>query len=347
MAKKTTEIAKTDENAAAIIEMTPNQRFTGKVIQEFSTLSGNELELTNFQRKLMSNYFIKLDSVLKEAEMKRMKKGEQYRDAVSVEWKNVNIEKLAQDVVAFTSIGLDPMEPNHISLIPYKNNGTGKYDITCMMGYKGIELKAKKYGLDVPDSVIIELVYSTDKFKSKKKSFDNPIESYELEITNDFDRGEVVGGFYYHMFNENPTKNKLKLMSLKDILKRKPDYAAAEFWGGEKDKWENGKKVGKETTEGWSTEMYEKTLHRAAYNAITIDSEKIDVHFQRTIEQDISHDAVKNKVNTEIEQKANKEPLVFEEAQEVIEEAPQPVSVAQTSMLDAIDDVEPPFAKKD
>jgi len=34
----------------------------------------------------------------------------------------------------------------------------------------------------------------------------NKVESYEFEVTNPFDRGEIVGGFYYHSYNENPGK---------------------------------------------------------------------------------------------------------------------------------------------
>jgi recombination protein RecT len=139
-----------------------------------------------------------------------------------------------------------------------------------------MELKAKKYGLDIPDHVVVELVYSTDKFKPYKKDRNNQIESYDFEITDVFNRGQVVGGFYYHIFTEAPEKNKLVVMTYADILKRKPQYASVEFWGGEKDVWENNKKVGKETVEGWHDKMCWKTVYRAAYRDITIDSQKID-----------------------------------------------------------------------
>ena len=43
--------------------------------------------------------------------------------------------------------------------------------------------------------------------------------------------GEIVGGFGYIEYTE-PTKNKLIIMTIKDILKRKPDKASGEFWGG-------------------------------------------------------------------------------------------------------------------
>ena len=43
-------------------------------------------------------------------------------------------------------------------------------------------------------------------------------------------------------------------MTIKDILKRKPDKASGEFWGGKKTAWEKGQKVEVET-EGWFEEM--------------------------------------------------------------------------------------------
>ena len=256
-----------------------SERFMEKVVREF-TGSVGEIALTDFQRRLAQNYFIALDATLKMAEEKRKKKTKN-QDPVPVTWANVNMEQLARDVVAVARIGLDPVQKNHVSMVPYKNNSTGKYDIGFVEGYRGIQLKATKYGLDVPDAVIVELVYSTDKFKSVKKDRNNPYESFEFEITNDFERGQIVGGFYYHIFNDNPEKNKLVVLPLADILKRKPKYASVEFWGGEKDVWENGKKVGKEHVDGWYEKMCYKTIYRAAYSDITIDSQKIDDAYLR------------------------------------------------------------------
>ena len=62
-----------------------------------------------------------------------------------------------------------------------------------------------------------------------------------------------------------------------DIEKRKPRYAAAEFWGGMK--WEDGKQV---QTDGWKEEMYRKTLMREACSSkdIVVDPAKIDDEYQ-------------------------------------------------------------------
>lgn len=298
---------------------TPSSRFTEAVIREFPTgLSSNPIELTSFQQKLIQNYFIKIDAVLNEAELKRMAKSEQYRDSVALTWANVNMNKLALDVVAFSSIGLDPLQKNHISPIPFKNKHTGKYDINLMEGFNGLELKARKYGYDVPDEVIFELKYSTDIFKSYKKNKDNKVEGYEFEITDDFNRGNLEGGFYYMMF-DNPEKNKLVVMNRAQIEKRKPKYASAEFWGGEKDEWKNGKKTNKkEVVEGWEEEMFMKTLKRHCWNTVNIDSQKIDTHLMRTLENESqTNDRAVAELITE---EANKTPITIDEDGVVLED---------------------------
>jgi len=150
------------------------------------------------------------------------------------------------------------------------------------------------------------LVYSTDKFKSYKKNRTNQCESYDFEIVNDFDRGEIVGGFYYHIFNGKPEKNRLVVFTLKDILKRKPAYAAVEFWGGEKDIWEDGQKTGKkEHVDGWYEKMCYKTIYRAAYNDITIDSQKIDDDYMNLKQTEMSFREAQ--VEKEIDENANSE----------------------------------------
>lgn len=262
-------------------DLTHSERFSIAVEKEFNATAGT-IELTGFQKKLVQSYFISIDMCLKDAERKR----NTTREPLSYTWENVNLTKLAVDVITYASVGLDPMQSNHISPIPFKNKATGKYDITLMMGYRGIELKARKYGLDVPNEVIVELVYSNDLFAAFKKDSENPIEGYSFKIVDQFNRGELVGAFYYYNYFDCPKKNKIRTFSKKDIDKRKPDHASADFWGGEKDKWENGQKSGKEHVEGWYDEMAYKTIYRAAYNSITIDSEKIDKNYLEIVQRE-------------------------------------------------------------
>lgn len=290
------------EQAIAQKELTASERFMNKVVAQFGSGVGT-VALTKFQERLAQNYFIALDAALKMADEKRLKKSKP--DPLPITWANVNMEKLAVNVVSYARIGFDPALPNHINMIPFKNNTTKKYDIGFIEGYRGLELKAIKYGLDVPDYTVVEVVYSTDKFQSIKKDRNNDVEGYTFEITSDFDRGEIIGGFYYHQFTNAPEKNKLVTLSLKDIEKRKPQYASAEFWGGEKDIWENNQKVGKEKVEGWYEKMVEKTLIRAAYASITIDSQKIDDDYMNLKQAEMSF--AESQVAAEIGHNANGE----------------------------------------
>uniref|UniRef100_UPI00402A7551 recombinase RecT n=1 Tax=Veillonella magna TaxID=464322 RepID=UPI00402A7551 len=255
---------------------TMGQRFLAMVSKEMTAINGKGLALTDAQKRLGQNYFVNLDNVLSLAEEKRLAKSEKYREPIPYSWENIDLPSLARDVVAHCRVGLDPQQSNHLYLIPYANKHTGKYNIVFMKGYKGLELVAKKYALDPPQAVICELIYSTDKFKVIKRGMNSQCDNYEFEITNPFDRGTIVGGFYYYDYGPGNAKNKIVTMSIEDIEKRKPARASVEFWGGEKDVWENGRKTGKQHVEGWYPEMCLKTIKRAAYNALTIDASKID-----------------------------------------------------------------------
>ncbi|MBA1335890.1 MAG: hypothetical protein HPY66_1708 [Firmicutes bacterium] len=309
-------------------EQSMSERFMNKVMLEFTSGVG-EIALTNFQKRLAQNYFISLDASLKVAEEKRKKKDEKYRDALPVVWANVNMEALARNVVAYARIGLDPAQKNHINMVPYKNSATNKYDIGFVEGYRGLELKAVKYGLDEakPDHVIVELVYSKDKFKPIKKDHRHEYETFEFDVENPFDRGEIVGGFYYHLFKGSPEKNKLVTFTKKDIEKRKPPYASTEFWGGEKDVWKwdekkqkNVKTGEKEKVEGWYEKMCWKTIYRAAYSDITIDSQKIDDDYLRLKQMEES--LADAKVAAEIAEYANSEVIDIEP--EYVDDEPGP-----------------------
>ena len=99
--------------------------------------------------------------------------------------------------------------------------------------------------------------------------------------------GEIVGGFGYIEYTE-PTKNKLIIMTIKDILKRKPDKASGEFWEVRKQPGEKGQKVEVET-EGWFEEMCLKTVKREVYSAKNMPKgpEKIDDAYEYMRMQEI------------------------------------------------------------
>lgn len=262
-----------------------SERFTNKVLQEFGGNVAGAMQVTDYQRTLIQGYFIVIDRALKAAEEERLRKNannknHDYDNNVPVDWAHVNLNDLALDLVHYARMGLDMTQDNMLFPIPYKNNKRENYDVTLMEGYNGIRYIAEKYAVEVPTATTIEVVYSTDVFRPIKKGGENRVENYQFEITNAFDRGEIVGGFAYLEFAD-PTKNELIIMSMKDILKRKPKYASANFWGGKTKEWQNGKQVEVET-DGWLDEMVRKTIIREAFSAkhLPRDPKKVDDSYQ-------------------------------------------------------------------
>ncbi len=279
-------------------------RFVGKVLQEFGSTAG-AIQVTDYQRQLIQGYFISIDRALKTAEEGRLRKNEGNRDKkydnpLPVTWANTNLGELALDVMHYARMGLDMMQENHLFPIPYKNAKSGKYDMVLLPGYGGIQYIAEKYAMEKPAAVTVELVYSTDIFRPYKKSTANATEGYEFEIVEAFNRGEIIGGFGYIEYAD-PVKNKLVIMPMKDIMKRKPAYASAEFWGGVIKKWEGGKQVEVET-EGWFEEMCLKTLKREVYSAkhIPRDPQKVDedYHFVKSREAQYAEIEAQDEVST-------------------------------------------------
>ncbi len=285
-----------------------SEKFTNKVLHEFGSNVAGALQVTDYQRTLIQGYFISIDRALKVAEENRVRKNQnnndhKYDNNLPVVWANVNLPDLALDVVHYARMGLDMMQDNHLSPIPYKNNKTQQYDVTLMPGYNGVRYIAEKYAVEAPVAVTVELVYKTDTFRPIKKSVRNKVEAYEFEITNPFDRGDVVGGFGYIEYSD-PTKNQLIIMTMRDIEKRKPKYASAEFWGGKKTEWANGKKT-EVDVDGWFEEMCRKTLVREVYSAkhIPRDPKKVDDAYQYMKMREARYAEIE--AQAEIDQNAN------------------------------------------
>ena len=272
------------DTAVQPTELNMSERFTAKVMKEFGGSVGAP-QVTEFQKRLIQGYFNCIDRALKTAEEERERKNKantnhDYDNNLPVIWGNVNLNDLAVALVHYARLGLDMMQDNHLSPIPYKNNKRNCYDITLMEGYNGIRYIAECYALEFPRAVTVELVYSTDTFVPIKKDFRHTAETYEFTINDAFDRGEVKGGFGYIEYDD-PAKNKLVIMTMKDIMKRKPPYASANFWGGKATEWKtvDGKRQKVEVEkEGWFEEMCKKTIVREVYSAkhIPRDPQKID-----------------------------------------------------------------------
>lgn len=257
--------------------LSPSNRFTSAVMREFAGTTDATMQVTDYQRSLIQGYFICIDRALKTAEADRLAKNAKntnhdYDNPDPCTWENVNLTDLALDLVYYARAGLDMMGDNMLFPIPFHNKNH-RYDVTLMEGYNGKKLLAEKYALDKPESVTVEVVYSTDNFRPIKKGSASATDTYQFEITQPFDRGQIVGGFAYIEFSDC-TKNKLVMMSIKDIMKRKPKYASKQFWGtgtGEGD-------------DGWFDEMCRKTLLREAYSTkhLPLDPKKIDDAYQQS-----------------------------------------------------------------
>ncbi len=266
-----------------------SERFARKVLAEFGSSVSGAMEVTDFQKRLIQGYFIKIDRALKTTEEERLRRNSsnsdpKFNNNLPVTWANVNINDLALDLVHYARMGLDMLQDAMLYPIPYKNNKRNCYDITLMEGYNGIKYTALRYALERPIRETVKLVYSTDTFVPHMRDSAHPAATYEFTINNPFDRGEIVGGFGYLEF-EDPAKNELIVMPLKAILKRKPEYASANFWGGKATEWQtvDGKRKKMEVEkEGWYEEMCRKTLIREIYSSkhIPRDPQKIDDAYQ-------------------------------------------------------------------
>lgn len=305
------------------------ERFTEVVMREFASNVGS-VNLSDAQKRLVQGYFMGCDRSIRLAETDRATKNDRmsddkYKNMLPYSWNNVIIDDaLAQDIVANARLGLDVTIPNHLSPVLYKDNKLGKYRFSFIRGFRGREIVAKKYGLDQFQDVRIEIIYSTDKFVPIKKDNKHDHDDYEFEITNPFDRGEIIGGFGYVVYPD-PKNNILQILTLEDIEKRRPDKASPFFWGGSRKS--KDKKTGEWTEEkiaGWYKEMVWKTIANYVYSRIPLDPTKTDDSYQHLLSSEMR--SAEMAANAEIENFANKETIDVE----VSEDTPQ---IAESSTV--------------
>ncbi len=308
-------------------KLTGGEKFTNMIINEFQGNIG-ELNLNEHQRQLVRNYFIGIDNALKNAENARSYSKKKASDPAII-WENVNMNKLAVDVVQNAKLGLDMSITNHLHVVPYKNSKTNKYDLTLMPGYEGLKYIATQFSLYRIVDIRVELVHETDIFEP---TYQNNVEGYNFKITNPFSRGNVIGGFGYIRY-ENETHNKLVIMSTEELLKRKPNTASAEFWGGEKTTWEDGKATGTEKVEGWTDEMLYKTMVRATCKKVTIDPKKVNNSYMYVMENSNSYymEKQENRVYEEIEENANKEVIDITDTTKELPEHSEEIDIDETA----------------
>lgn len=295
------------ENQLQKVSQSISERFTNNVMKEFGSHNG-VIAATDYQRTLVQGYFIAIDRTLTATEEERIRKNESnsnhnYDNNLPCTWANINMPDLARDVMYYSKLGLDMLADNNLFAIPYKNRKTKKYDLGFIKGYNGIKLIAERYALTPPKAVTIEVVYDSDTFKPIKKSHSNPFDSYEFTVNEPFNRGNIIGGFGYVEY-EDKAKNTLYCLNMAQINKRKPKYAAVEFWGGTKKDYKTKKDV---EVEGWQDEMVYKTMIRHVYGKIALDPQKVDKAFRHIQQREADYHAME--MNNEIAEHANKEPI--------------------------------------
>lgn len=228
------------------------------------------------------------------------------------------MEGLAISAVARVGAGLDALIPNHIHAVPYWSGAKGKYTIDLRVGYAGKVYYTIENAMDNVTAIVCELVYSTDKFAPVKRSLSNPVESYEFEITQPFDRGNLVGGFGYIM-HDDPAKNKLIIVTKKDIDKAKSVAKSGDFWTK------------------WPDEMALKTVvHRTAKH-VTIDPRKGRTSAIAAIEAE-EEAAIEDAAFTVIEQNANTKELPQAQDAQPAEPEPEKEKEAQAQSGNAASD---------
>lgn len=274
-------------------EISASERFTQMIIKEFGNISGNGIELSPEKRKLAQHLFISIDKKLTEHELKRQdtehelkRQDKGHKDSIPIVWSNINLPKLAQDAIHRINLGLDAFITNHIHIIPYFNSKGKKYDIDLRIGYLGKDYYRRKMATDPPQDIIYELVYENDTFKPIKKDINNKVENYVFSITKPFERGEIIGGFGYIIY-ENSSKNKLIIVTEKDFEKARKNTKADNFW------------------KNYSEKMRYKTIVHRTTEILSPDPEKINKSYMIVEEQDREEE----RIFQEIEEKANRELL--------------------------------------
>lgn len=189
---------------------------------------------------LAVNYFTRLDNELKKANPVKT-------------WKQVNFDDFLSKSIAYANIGIDPLAPKMLSFTLFSNK-SGTSDVVFVEDVRCMETLARRYGINCPENIKVELIYSTDKFSLIKKDLSNPQDSYTLEITSPFDRGNIIGGVSLSEY-ENCSYNKVRLMPMKDIEKRVK--TTSPFWAN------------------WKEEMCEKTIGKNAWGKVVLNTTEL------------------------------------------------------------------------
>ncbi len=309
-----------------------SERFALNIARQFEAEVGQPIEFSEYERMLAQHMFIKIDASLKEFEARRIEKNQSFEPFT---WENVNMIKLALDVVNRVRLGLDALIPGHIYPICYWNKHQKKYDVDLRIGYKGVLLYKSESAVFPPSAIRLELVYSTDTLVVYKKDMKNTVEGYEFKINNPFERGSLVGAFGYIDYPDS-SRNELVLVSAKEIEK-----ARSVSQGKDGDFWTK-----------WTDEMSFKTLvHRVAKKLYT-DPRKVNSAAMASVEEDEERDRPDaSPAQQEADQNQNRTPLQLDDEDAYVQpdkpslEAP-PVELDLTAPAQKPDELDIPLSRE-
>lgn len=200
---------------------------------------------------LAKNFFVAIDNAIKKSEEDRLSNDWKTKNNPPFRWSGINFEDVLQSSIAYSNIGIDPLSDDMISFVFFKNKTATGYNITFVEGVSCMEILARKYGVNCPENVKAELVYSTDVFEPIKKDINNPEDTIIHKVLNAFDRGDIIGGYTLSQFS-NSKHNQLRVMSLKDINKRTKE--STDFF------------------KKWPEEMCIKTLKKNAWSKVVLNT---------------------------------------------------------------------------
>lgn len=251
-----------------------SQRFLIQVGTQWEAEFNNTLKFSEYQKTLAQHLFLKINNTFAELNAK-WKKNKENKE---ISWKNINLNKLMLDSVHIVNLKLDGLLKNHLHIVPFWNTSKGQFDVNLQPGYLGKLYYHCEMAIDRPIDVRFELVYETDIFQPKKKNYENEIETYDFQITQPFNRGNIVGGFGYIVYTDN-AKNKLVILT-------ESDFKKSEGFSKQKYFWDNNPK-----------EMRLKTLVHRTVEHIQLDPEKINTSYleiENQIEQPDEEAIVEN-----------------------------------------------------
>lgn len=262
MTKKEEEIQNQSDETQAI-----SARYIEAIEKEYSGVINEPFKLNKHQRKLAYNMMLLLQNSLNEYEAKRIEKNQTNKSAYI--WANVDMPRVARDSIHRIMLGLDAMIPNHISCIPYWDSAKGKYKLDMQVGYVGKDYYRRQMAIDAPKDIIYELVHENerDDFIIHKRDLNNDVESYSFNISNPWDRGEIIGGFGYLMFDDS-TKNKLVIVTEADFQKYESCAKSPAFWTK------------------WPVEMRYKSLVHRTTEKLMMDPKKVNASYHYVEEQE-------------------------------------------------------------